>query len=103
MVSARDAYLMLISARIKRRDAEFGKWRNPLLFYLLLFFLAFVGCTSPELTRTRGGGPGADVGNRKQFVNMHEGSRPFEDTPKIIPGQSPSLDPAQQADRLSRR
>ena len=34
-------------------------------------------CASPETTRTRGGGPGADVGNRAKVVQMHEGSRPF--------------------------
>ena len=67
----------------------------------LLCFLA--GCTSPETTRTRGGGPGADVGNRAKFVQMHEGSRPFENTPKIIPTKHPPLAPASQADQLSRQ
>ena len=27
-----------------------------------------LGCTSPEATRTRAGGPGADVGNRRDQV-----------------------------------
>ena len=36
-----------------------------------------LGCTSPETTRTRGGGPGADVGNRREIVRMHEGAQPF--------------------------
>jgi hypothetical protein len=66
----------------------------------LLFYIA--GCTSPEATRTRGGGPGADPGNRGQILRIHEGARPFEKTPVIIPAQHPSLDPADQADRLSR-
>jgi hypothetical protein len=67
----------------------------------MLFYLA--ACASPETMRTRGGGPGADVGNRPKIVRMHEGSKPFEKTPKIIPTQSPPLGPASQADQLSRR
>lgn len=85
---------------IKR--AQTGMRAKWWLFLLYPIFFAFIGCTSPELGRIRGT-PGADVGNRKQVVNMHEGSRPFENTPKIIPAQPPPLDPAQQADRLSRR
>ena len=67
----------------------------------LLVYVA--ACTSPETARTRGGGPGADVGNRAKFVQMHEGSRPFENTPKIIPTKHPSLAPASQANDLSRK
>jgi hypothetical protein len=67
----------------------------------LVFYLA--ACASPEATRTRGGGPGADVGNRGKVVDMHEGSRPFENTPKIIPTKHPPLTPASQADQLSRQ
>ena len=65
------------------------------------FYLA--GCASPETTRTRGGGPGADVKNRAKVVEMHEGSQPFWKTPKLIPTKHPSLDPANQADALSRQ
>ena len=67
----------------------------------LVFYLA--ACVSPETTRTRGGGPGADIGNRGKFVDMHEGSQPFWKTPKIIPAKHAPLDPASQADQLSRR
>jgi hypothetical protein len=67
----------------------------------LVFYLA--ACASPETTRTRGGGPGADVGNRAKFVQMHEGSKPFERTPKIISAKNPPLGPASQADQLSRQ
>ena len=62
-----------------------------------------LSCTSPETARTRGGGPGADVGNRQETVRMHEGARPFENTPKLIPGTHPPLEPANQADAISRR
>ncbi len=67
----------------------------------LVFYLA--ACASPETTRTRGGGPGGDVGNRGKTVQMHEGSKPFEKTPKIIPAQGPPLVSANQADQLSRQ
>ena len=66
----------------------------------LVFSLA--ACASPETTRTRGG-PGADVGNRAKVVEMHEGSQPFWKTPKLIPSKSPPLEPANQADKLSRQ
>jgi hypothetical protein len=36
-------------------------------------------------------------------VEMHDGSQPFWKTPKIIPAKHPPLDPANQADELSRR
>jgi hypothetical protein len=70
---------------------------------LIVAFLFIAACASPEITRTRGGGPGADVGNRGKNVQMHEGSRPFENTPRIIPAKHPPLEPASQADELSRK
>jgi hypothetical protein len=76
---------------------------NGVLRIVVTGFLLMLGCTSPETTRTRGGGPGADVGNRKETVRMHEGSRPFENTPKLIPSKHPPLEPASQADEISRR
>jgi hypothetical protein len=38
-------------------------------------------CTSPETMRTRGGGPGADVGNRDAVVEFHAGAHPYYRTP----------------------
>lgn len=73
------------------------------LILLVTVSLCIAGCASPEAARTRGGGPGADVGNRREIVRMHEGARPFENTPKVIPAKHPALEPASQADQLSRR
>lgn len=70
---------------------------------LAALWLCLSACGSPETTRTRGGGPGADVGNRTSTVRMHEGSRPFEKTPKFIVGRPPSLEPARHAEQVSRR
>jgi hypothetical protein len=67
----------------------------------LVFYLA--ACASPEAMRSRGGGPGADVGNRGKVLEMHQGSRPFWKTPELIPSKHPPLEPANQADELSRR
>jgi hypothetical protein len=67
----------------------------------LIFSLA--ACASPEATRTRGGGPGADVGNRTKFLDMHEGSYPFYRTPDLIPAKHPPLESARQAEDLSRQ
>ena len=74
----------------------------PMVSFVTLLF-SVAACSSPETTRTRGGGPGADVGNRKQVIRMHEGSHPFYRTPKVIPTAHPPLDPAFQADELSRK
>jgi hypothetical protein len=73
------------------------------LIALFTLLLCLCGCGSPETSRTRGGGPGADVGNRTSTVRMHEGARPFDKTPKIIVARSPSLEPASHPDQLSRR
>jgi hypothetical protein len=48
---------------------------------LLLPLLAAAACTSPEARRERGGGPGADPGNRSPIVQIHEGAEPYHDTP----------------------
>lgn len=63
----------------------------------VMLVVALAACSSPEATRSRGGDPGADIGNRGEPVRMHEGSRPFHDTPRLITGEAPPLDPASQA------
>jgi hypothetical protein len=60
-------------------------------------------CGSPEATRTQGGGPGGDVGNRPEIVRMHEGSRPYHDSARLVPGGMPGLDPASQARGFGKR
>jgi hypothetical protein len=64
--------------------------------------LGLAAC-SPEASRTQGGGPGGDTGNRPAVVRMHEGSRPFHDTPRLVGSQTPALDPASQASEFGRR
>ena len=75
---------------------------NVAMILLTALSLGLAGCASPETARTRGGDPGADVGNRGNVVKMHEGSRPFWKTPQLIPTKHPPLEPAAQADELSR-
>jgi hypothetical protein len=48
-----------------------------------LLALGLAACDSPEATRTRGGGLGADVGNRSPVVEMHQGARPYFQTPCV--------------------
>jgi hypothetical protein len=72
------------------------------LTMLLIGCAAFSSCVSPETTRTRGGGPGADVGNREQRVKMHEGSDPFWKTPQRDAVKHPPLAPARQAREFER-
>jgi hypothetical protein len=73
------------------------------LALLAIIAAAVAACASPEASRSRGGGPGADVGNRSSIVRMHEGSRPYEKTPRIIGAEHPPLEPARQASEFSRR
>ena len=68
---------------------------------LLAATLGVAGCRSPEATRARGGGPGADPGNRPPTVKLHEGSRPFWNTPVRISAESVSLQPADHARQIS--
>jgi hypothetical protein len=63
---------------------------------------ALTACTSPEATRVRAGGAGADIGNHGGMVMMHEGSQPYWKTPRVSGITGPSLEAASQADRLSR-
>jgi hypothetical protein len=75
---------------------------RPASIILLPVLCALAACASPETGRSRGGGPGADTGNRTNVVRMHEGADPFYKTPKLIRGQPPPLGSARQADQLSR-
>lgn len=73
------------------------KWLLPCLCLLL------AACDSPEANRTRGAGPGGDTGNRPPIVRMHEGSRPYHDTARLVHTQTPALDTASQAREFGRR
>lgn len=70
---------------------------------LLAGLLALAGCDSPEADRVRGGGPGADMGNRGEYVRMHAGSKPYYDTPRVSPVPGPPLDGAHHAYSGTRR
>lgn len=68
------------------------------LTLLPLVVVACAACASPEASRTRGGGAGADVGNRPaNGVEMHAGSDQFWQTPGRIPVEGPPLQPARHA------
>lgn len=56
---------------------------RPLLVAATL--AALVACTSPEATRQRAGGPGADVGNRREPIELHAGADPYYGTPVAMP------------------
>ena len=63
-----------------------------------------VGCSSPEATRMRAGGPGADVGNRTPIVEIHDGAHPYWETPERLQKDvgMRDLGPAYHADRKTR-
>jgi|GEM_PF-3396393 len=61
-------------------------------------------CSSPEATRMRAGGPGADVGNVRPVVELHGGARPYHDTPRLIePHGLQDVSAARHADRAPER
>jgi hypothetical protein len=69
---------------------------------ILVTALPLGGCVSPESTRARGGGPGADPLNHAEVVRMHEGSSQYWRTPLLIVEEYPVLAPAEQARQMSR-
>lgn len=56
-------------------------------FLALVAVLALAACGSPEARRTRGGGPGADIGNRGKQMEIHGVLNPFHKTPLRSPGR----------------
>jgi hypothetical protein len=52
---------------------------------VLAMLTGLVACTSPEATRQRAGGPGADVANRAKPVELHAGADPYYGTPIAMP------------------
>jgi hypothetical protein len=48
--------------------------------------LALAACAPPETQRVRGGGPGADIGNRSRVVEMHAGSIIYPDERCFVQG-----------------
>ncbi|TFY98464.1 hypothetical protein [Ramlibacter rhizophilus] len=63
--------------------------------WMLAVLLA--ACDAPEAERVRGGGPGGDVGNRPEVVQLHAGSRPYYDIEREAKGGMQVLEPANHA------
>lgn len=61
--------------------------RARALLLALIALLALVACGSPEAGRARGGGPGADIGNRGKVMEIHGALNPFYKTPLRSPGR----------------
>jgi hypothetical protein len=69
----------------------------------LAALIIIAGCDSPEVQRSRGSGSGADVGNRGKVVQMHEGSKPYHDTPQLIGSGHAGAGSTKVSDQASRR
>jgi hypothetical protein len=52
---------------------------------VLTILLALGACVSPEAKRVRGGGAGADIGNRSDSLQLHGGSLMYSRTPCLLP------------------
>jgi hypothetical protein len=66
-------------------------WHGRRALLLGGMIVGLCACTSPETVRTRGGGPGADVGNRSAEVEIHAGARPYYRTPCLITADCPDM------------
>jgi hypothetical protein len=77
-----------------------ARWRG--LAMIVVAAAGLAACASPEATRLRGGGArtGADVNNRSTVVEMHEGSKPYWRTARLIEPYGMDLDGAPPAHRL---
>lgn len=55
--------------------------------WMPVILVSVMGCASPEADRTRGGGAGADPGNRAAPAptEMHLGAQPYHKTPCRVP------------------
>jgi hypothetical protein len=52
-----------------------ARWWAPLVA------AGLAACASPEVARVRGGGPGADPGNKGAIVEIHAGTKIYYKTP----------------------
>src|SRR5262249_1318919 len=70
----------------------------------LLLVVVLAACTSPESSRQRSGGPGADVGNRhREGVELHEGANPYWRAPgRLGKGRAAPTETARQAEGSQR-
>ena len=50
-------------------------------WWLASLLIGLVGCASPEASRVRGGGPGADPGNHDLVTELHAGAKMYYRTP----------------------
>jgi hypothetical protein len=50
---------------------------------LILVLVLLLPACSPEATRARGGGPGADVGNHGDPLEIHGQTNPSYNTPRV--------------------
>jgi hypothetical protein len=48
---------------------------------LTLTVVCLAACASPEASRVRGGGPGADPGNHDRITELHSGAQMYYRTP----------------------
>jgi hypothetical protein len=54
-------------------------------WWLTLLAVGGLACASPEALRARGGGPGADTGNRPAVTEIHGGAEMYYRTPCRLP------------------
>jgi hypothetical protein len=78
---------MRTARRSETRSRMHREMRSPMRAVCAIAgaLILLAGCVSPEAQRARGGGAGADVGNRTPEVKLHGGSRMYSRTPCLLP------------------
>ena len=56
---------------------------------LLLLCVLTVAACSPEATRSRGSGPGGDIGNHSAVPEIHGTVNPYYETPRYVVTPTP--------------
>ncbi len=78
--------------------------RSRLALSLVAGALVTAACSSPEATRARQGGPGGDIGNRRERVEIHGRTDPSYDVPSVGQGiEKSGPDPQTSRDLRSER
>ena len=78
--------------------------QRTLALGLLVAAVLTAACSSPEATRARQGGPGGDIGNRRERVEIHGRTDPAYDVPSVGQGiEKAGADPQPGRDLRSER
>lgn len=78
-----ESFAPLRTSCAKGQTIEASGKRSEGLRMTAVLLALLTACSSPEAQRTRGNGPGADVRNWGNPVELHAGAQPYDNTPCV--------------------